>query len=146
MSRIYEALRTAENVRRERPGEPAQKKRAEAKPAASQAAVMTGRRRSRRWAIDVVVFVYGHSSAKNPFYEEAHTIGVNAYGGLLLMSSVVRKGQKLLLANKRTQMELECTVINVGKKHSKTVEVGIEFLKPHPEFWQIPARQAEDEE
>lgn len=146
MSKIYDALRIAENARRERRVEPGQKKRAEAKSAAPQAAVMTGRRRSRRWAIDVVVFVYGHSAAKNPFYEEAHTIGVNEYGGLLLVTSPVHKGQKLLLANKRTQMELECTVVNVGKKHSKTAEVGVEFPEPHPEFWQIPATPAEDEE
>ena len=37
------------------------------------AAEYSDRRRSRRWAFDISVYVYGHGPEKEPFHEEAHT-------------------------------------------------------------------------
>lgn len=96
------------------------------------------RRRSRRWSLDVPVYVYGHAQGKEPFHEEAHTLHVNANGALLLLSVPVRKGQKLLLTNTLTQQEQDCRVVFIGTKRSRTVEAGVAFPLTNPDFWQLP--------
>ena len=99
---------------------------------------MTDRRRSRRWTIDMPVYVYGHGPEKEPFHEEAHTLNVNANGALLLLSSPVRKGQSLLLTNRFTEQEQGCRVVYLKTKHSRTIEAGIAFPEANPDFWQVP--------
>jgi hypothetical protein len=135
MSRIFEALKHAQMVRAGK---------VSAKAPAADAVEVPDRRRSRRWALDIPVYVYGHGQGKEPFHEEAHTLHVNANGALLLLSVPVRKGQKLLLTNSLTQREQDCRVVFIGTKRSRTVEAGIAFPLTNPEFWQLPAR-SEDE-
>jgi hypothetical protein len=94
------------------------------------------RRRSRRWALDVSVYVYGHGPGKEPFHEEAHTLNVNANGALLLLSVPVHKGQTLLLTNRHTDEEQDCSVVYLGTKRSRTIEAGIAFPEANPDFWQ----------
>jgi hypothetical protein len=127
MSKIFDALKYAELVRA-----------GKAKPATSGGATteVPDRRQSRRWAIDVPVYVYGHGPGKEPFHEEAHTLRVNANGALLLLSVPVRKGQKLLLINQLTQQEQSCRIVFLGTRHSRTVEAGSAFPIPNPAFWQ----------
>ncbi|HVA95159.1 MAG TPA: hypothetical protein VNI36_09705 [Candidatus Dormibacteraeota bacterium] len=97
------------------------------------------RRRSRRWSLDIPVYVYGHGPTKEPFHEEAHTLHVNANGALLLLSAPIRKGQKLLLTNTLTQKEQDCRVVFLGTRRSRTVEAGVAFPLTNPDFWQIRA-------
>jgi len=99
------------------------------------------RRRSPRWTLDVPVFVYGHNTRKQPFHEEAHTLGVSANGGLLVLGANVKPGQKLLLVNKSTQTELECRVVYLGTRRTRTMQVAIEFTHPNPAFWPVPERR-----
>ena len=132
VSRIFDAIKRAE--------------RARSTPVKNQNAVTSDgesweRRRGRRWTLDVPVFVYGHSASKEPFHEEAHTLGVSAYGGLLVLGANVRPGQKLLLTNRSTQAEQECTVVYLGPRRAKTTEVAIEFNLPNARFWPVPSRQ-----
>jgi len=129
MSRIFDALKHAELVRA---GKVKQKSPAEG------ATEVPDRRRSRRWSLDVPVYVYGHDSSKEPFHEEAHTLHVNANGALLLLSVPIRKGQTLHLTNTLTQQEQDCCVVFLGTKRSRTVEAGVAFPLTNPEFWQIP--------
>ncbi len=96
------------------------------------------RRRSRRWSLDISVYVYGHGPDKEPFHEEAHTLHVNANGALLLLSVPVRKGQKLLLTNTLTQKEQDCRVVFLGTRRSRTIEAGVAFPLTNPHFWQLP--------
>jgi hypothetical protein len=105
MSRIFEAIRKAQEHRNG-------KLRIE--PAMPAPGPHSDRRRSRRWSLDVPVFVYGHSTAQEPFHEEAHTIDVSANGALLMLGARVQAGQKLLLINKSTQTEQECRVVYLG--------------------------------
>jgi hypothetical protein len=135
MSRIFEALRHAQLVR---------EGKAPADPPAADAVELPDRRRSRRWAMDISVYVYGHGPEKEPFHEEAHTLNVNANGALLLLSVPVYKGQMLLLTNQMTQQEQDCRVVFLGPKHSRTVETGVAFPQPNSEFWQLRA-SPEDE-
>jgi len=128
MSRIFEALKHAQMVRAGK---------APAKSPAAEAVEVPDRRRSRRWTLDIPVYVYGHGQEKEPFHEEAHTLHVNANGALLL-SFPVRRGQKLLLTNTLTQREQDCRVVFIGTKRTGTVEAGIEFATTNPDFWRLP--------
>jgi hypothetical protein len=128
MSRIFEALKHAQLVRAGK---------APPKPPAMDAVEIPDRRRSRRWALDISVYVYGHGPGKEPFHEEAHTLNVNANGALLLLSVPVYKGQTLLLTNQLTQQEQDCRVVFLGTQHSRTVETGVAFPQTNPDFWQL---------
>jgi hypothetical protein len=127
MSRIFEALKHAQSVR---------VGKAPADPSGAGADETSDRRRSRRWARDISVYVYGHGPGKDPFHEEAHTLSVNANGALLLLSVPVQMGQTLLLTNQLTQQEQDCRVVFLGTKHSRTVETGVAFPRTNPDFWQ----------
>ena len=128
MSRIFEALKHAQRTRA-RDGVRG--------PAGAEGIEMADRRRSRRWNMDISVYVYGHGPGKDPFHEEAHTLNVNANGGLLLLSVPVRNGQALLLTNRHTNQEQDCHVVFLGQRHSRTIEAGIAFPQPNPDFWQM---------
>jgi hypothetical protein len=129
MSRIFEALKHAQSIHEEKPL---------TKLANPIAIGSHERRRSRRWSLDIPVYVYGHGPSKEPFHEEAHTLHVNANGALLLLSVPIRKGQTLHLTNTLTQQEQDCSVVFLGKRHSRTVEAGIAFPAANPAFWQTP--------
>jgi hypothetical protein len=126
MSRIFEALKHAQLVRAGK---------AQPKPPATDAVEIPDRRRSRRWTLDISVYVYGHGPETEPFHEEAHTLNVNANGALLLLSVPVHKGQALLLTNQLTQQDQDCRVIFLGTQHSRTVETGVAFPEANPDFW-----------
>jgi hypothetical protein len=49
----------------------------------------------------------------------------------------VVKGQKLRLTNRATRAEQLCRVASVGPTSGGKAQVGLEFLKPFPDFWQI---------
>ena len=128
MSRIFEALKIAQreredNLRQDAPVEDAVK--------------IPDRRRSRRWSLDVSVYVYGHGPGKEPFHEEAHTLHVNANGALLILSVPVKNGQTLLLTNRLTEKEQDCRVVYLGTRRTRTVEAGVAFPITNPEFWNL---------
>jgi len=130
MSRIFEALKHAQSDRTSK---------ILAEPSGAGVVEIPNRRRSRRWALDISVYVYGHGPEKEPFHEEAHTLNVNANGALLLLSVPVHEGQVLLLTNELTQQEQDCRVVFLGTKHSRTVETGVAFSRTNPDFWQTPS-------
>ena len=135
MSKIFEALKHAQLVRAGK---------VPSKAPAANAVEVPDRRRSRRWTLDIPVYVYGHGQGKEPFHEEAHTLHVNANGALLLLSVPVRKGQKLLLTNGLTQREQDCRVVFIGTKRTRTVEAGIAFPMTNPDFWQLPTAPGDE--
>jgi hypothetical protein len=130
MSRIFDALKKAQR---------ALEAKFQPKVPVQGGAENPDRRRSRRLPLDISVYVYGHGPDKEPFYEEAHTLRVNANGGLLLLSVPVDKGQKLLLTNLLTQKEQDCRVVFLGTRRSRTVEAGVEFPITNPDFWNLPS-------
>jgi hypothetical protein len=135
MSRIFEALRHAQLNRSEK----SQPDSIEVK-----LGEISDRRRSRRWPLDVSVYVYGHGPGKETFHEEAHTLNVSANGALLLLSVPVQKGQLLLLTNQRTEQEMDCRVVFLGTRHSRTVETGVVFPRTNLAFWQIHLPEMDD--
>jgi hypothetical protein len=92
-------------------------------------------RQSRRAVHRVPVLVYGSDSERQPFHEETYTLDVNDRGCLLSLATVVSSGQRLVLTNTQNQAEHECRVIHVGKRVNGKAHIGVEFLRPAPEFW-----------
>ena len=103
------------------------------------AAPRAERRRSPRWNAHVPVFVYGHNNGQTPFHEDAYSAVVSDCGALLIMTTPVPVGEKLLLTNRVTQTEQECRVAGVGRREGPSVEIAIEFTDPAPQFWRVTA-------
>ena len=96
------------------------------------------RRRSQRVILSLRVIVRTEDGPKaTSFEEETHTLIVNAHGALIALKSKVAKGQKLRLTNRATKAEQVCRVANLGPTSEGKAQIGVEFLKPSPDFWQI---------
>lgn len=85
----------------------------------------------------VPVLVHLQAENDGPSSEESYTLVVNAHGALIALAVIVQLGQKLVLENRVTQKQEECSVVYVGEKQAGKVEVGIAFAHPAPRFWQI---------
>ncbi len=95
------------------------------------------RRRSQRVFLQTKVVVFGKSGAGAQFQEETVTQALNAHGALVLLRQVVSHGQRLVLTNSTTQEDIECRVVFLGPKQGDQTQIGVEFLKPSPNFWRI---------
>ena len=96
------------------------------------------RRRSQRVILTMPVIIRTEDGPKDTsFEEETHTLIVNLHGALILLAAKVTKGQKLRMKNRATQVEQVCQVASLGSKSEGKTQVGVEFLKPSPDFWQI---------
>jgi hypothetical protein len=69
--------------------------------------------------------------------ETTETLAVNAHGALILLAPPVEEGDRVSLKNKMTGEELDCSVVYLGLIEGGRLQVGIEFTKPSPQFWQI---------
>lgn len=48
-----------------------------------------------------------------------------------------QKPRSIMLQNGKTQQELACRVVNLGRSQEGKIEVGVEFEGPAPNFWGI---------
>ena len=97
----------------------------------------SGRRRSMRVLLSVPIRVKGTTKTKEDFDEETRTLVVNAHGALISLGAKVVAGQEVTLSNKSTQTTVDCRIVYLGNPTSGKTQMGIEFLKPCPSFWQI---------
>ena len=96
------------------------------------------RRRSQRVILSLPVTVRTEDGPKDTSFEEdTHTLVVNLHGALIVLAGKVTKGQKLRMTNRATKAEQVCKVASFGPKSGGKTQIGIEFLKPSPDFWQI---------
>jgi hypothetical protein len=65
------------------------------------------------------------------------TVTVNAYGGLVLLKTAVRLGQRLKIKNLNTGEETACVAVDANAGTSEAREVGVEFTADAPKFWRI---------
>jgi hypothetical protein len=97
-----------------------------------------GRRRSQRVILSLAVTVRTDGGPKDAsFEEETRTLVVNLHGALIILAAKVTKGQMLRLMNRATKEEQQCRVASVGLPSEGKTQVGVEFLKPSPDFWHI---------
>jgi PilZ domain len=97
----------------------------------------TGRRRSMRVMLSVPIHVSGKDSKNREFNEETRTLVVNAHGALISLAAAVVADQRITVSNKATRQSLDCRVVYLGNANSGKIQMGVEFLKPSPSFWQI---------
>ncbi len=128
MSRIWDALKEAEQHRAKHPN-----------PEPGGNEPVPNRRSTERLRRHLPVLIYGHSN-NEPFHEATETLCTNAGGGLITLTTTVRRGQRLVLINNVNQKEQECRVIDLGSKYSERTAVGIGFKQPVPDFWDLGDR------
>lgn len=98
----------------------------------------TTRRRSQRVILSLPVIVRTEDGPKDSsFEEETNTLVVNVHGALILLAGKVVKGQRLRLTNRATKVEQLCRAATLGPTSGGKTQVGVEFLKPSPDFWHI---------
>jgi hypothetical protein len=83
----------------------------------------------------IPVFIYGNRESGTPFKEIAQTLAVNANGCLVELATPVSKDQSLLLTNMKSNEEMTCTVVTLGKIANGKAQVGLSFSQPSPRFW-----------
>jgi hypothetical protein len=96
-----------------------------------------GRRRSMRVLLSVPITVVGKNAKSQDFTEETRTLVVNAHGALIALGASVAAGQQVTVSNKATHASLECRIVYLGSSQAGKVQMGIEFERPFPAFWQI---------
>jgi hypothetical protein len=99
--------------------------------------VEPSRRRSMRVLLSVPIRVKGRTAAEEDFEEQTRTLVVNAHGALISLLAPVAPNQAVTIANKATNEWRECRIVHVGTQSGGKMQVGIEFVKPSPSFWQI---------
>ena len=96
----------------------------------------TEKRRSRRVQITMPVTIRGKSGTET-FEEKSVTAAVSAHGCMLHLSTTLGRGEQVTIINVVTSDEQVCTVTFLGQSDSGKAEVGLEFLKPCPQFWRM---------
>jgi len=96
------------------------------------------RRRSKRIKLRVAVVV--RTQERRTLSEKTHTLMINAHGALLLLAMPVSVNKFVVLENPGIGQELLCRVTHVGTHFMGKAQVGVEFIKPAPEFWGIHPR------
>ncbi len=96
-----------------------------------------GRRRSMRVLLSVPIQVSGRMADGKTFQEDTRTLVVNAHGALISLAAPVAAGQVLSVANNATRQVQDSRVVHVGTTQGGKTQMGIEFSKPTPRFWQI---------
>ena len=127
MSRIWDWLKDIE------------RRQAAARPGAhANTPFLYDRRSTERLPTRVPMFVYGHSTNGEPFYEATELRFVNALGGLITVQTAVAAGQKLLLTNRRNQCDLQCRVVGLRSRDSSRFAIAVAFDSPMPNLWTKP--------
>ena len=94
------------------------------------------RRRSERVVLNVPVILQVETLGRRS-HQDAHTMVVNAHGGLLRSDFQLINGQTITLINPKTQMEEICRVIRVESLKNKDFAIAFEFGRPAPHFWPV---------
>jgi hypothetical protein len=104
MSKIWNALREAERLK---------KQRVEEEGIENYWDTISDRRSTKRFLANAPVLVYGYGTAEDPFHALTEATSVNAGGGLITLATAVNAGagQILLLINETNLKEEKCTVI-----------------------------------
>jgi hypothetical protein len=100
------------------------------------------RRRSTRLSIRLALIVCGDAGG---FQEQTCTYSLNVHGVLVPLAAAVKIGQMLIIQNPENWAERRGRVTSLGRCYAGRTEVGIEFLKPAPDFWLIRAGLLETE-
>ena len=88
--------------------------------------------------MELELYICGHGLGSHPFCEQPRLIEASANGAFLGMNHLAPIGQRLLLVNKATAEEQECSVVYVYHSDMLSVKVAVVFASPNPKFWHTP--------
>jgi hypothetical protein len=105
----------------------------------SRAAVAEGinKRRSVRVVLRVPISISAMLSDGRRVIIEAHSLVVNAHGGLLDVGMEMVRGQKIQLRNLGTEVVTAGNVLRVENSTEGRFSVAFEFATPSPHFWPV---------
>lgn len=95
------------------------------------------RRRSKRIRARVRIAVRVETHEREIIWEETDALIVNAHGALILLSAHVSRDKFLTIRNPKNEKEILARITSLGARFMGKCEVGIEFIRPAPEFWAI---------
>jgi len=97
----------------------------------------TQTRRSGRVTLRVSLRIYEPGSNNRFLVEEAYSVKVSLWGGLIALRSAVNKDQKLSMVNQATGETADSKVVHLGPTQLSggLRLIAIEFLRPSPDFW-----------
>jgi len=98
---------------------------------------MNNRRRSQRVLLRIPIVVIARGPDRQHVTEKTHTAVVNAHGALIHLVLKVEVGQTIIIRSPDTQEEQSVRVVRTTSTPEGKHEVGIEFLKPAPNFWRV---------
>lgn len=96
-----------------------------------------GRRRSQRVTLSFPIVVSEPNTNHGATMERTYTLAVNRYGALIALGASVICGQRLLVTNTVSRATKECRVVYLGRNHRDKRQVGVEFVDPVTDFWNI---------
>ena len=96
-------------------------------------------RRSGRVTLRVPLKIYERGSNRPILVEEAYTVRLSLWGGLIAFQTGVDPDQKLFVFNQATGEIAESRVVYLRPMQlgGKQTLAAIEFLKPSPGFWGV---------
>jgi hypothetical protein len=93
------------------------------------------RRRSKRIRVRTPVVVRKRGADKRTISENTEALVISAHGAMVLLAGEITLGEFVTLENPTTQQEVLARVTDLGPKIMGKTEVGLEFIKPSPDFW-----------
>jgi len=98
--------------------------------------VAANRRKSQRASLQIEVSVSGYNDRGARFTEDTETVVISSFGGSVILRAQVHKGQRLVLFNPKTKVEVECLVATIEGKGAESL-IGLAFKVPNQPFWPI---------
>lgn len=95
------------------------------------------RRRSERVVLRVPLQLSAVTPGGKRISIEAHSLVVNAHGGLLDVGLEMNKGQQIRLRNSATETVTTGKVLRVEGSEDGRFSVAFEFESPAPHFWPV---------
>jgi len=96
------------------------------------------KRRSQRLILRVPVVAYQAQSPGQSVSEETYTLVISAHGALINLENKISPYESVLLKHAISGEEQECRVVYTrGSSIIGPTEVGLEFRRPAPDFWNI---------
>ena len=93
------------------------------------------KRRSKRVRARVSIVVRAQKMERGREPEKTVALIVNAHGALILLAMKVAVDEFVIVANPKNEKELLCRVTHLGPTFMGKAEIGIEFIRPSPDFW-----------
>jgi hypothetical protein len=95
------------------------------------------RRRTVRVTLTVGLTVRWQSESGDKFVVKTNSQSVSREGGLFPMEEAVVVGQAVHVVNENSGKSIECKVTTIRKARDGKTYVGVEFVSPNANFWQM---------